>query len=129
MMNTTDVNTCLTVGQLHILEMMTRCETEESLKQLKKVLFDFYVKEAEQEAERLSTCVPLTFMQNEKVIRVSPTFFFNLIQSDPDDNKFVDCAICGNAEIIVSNDAHFNILKQIGWPKLSVIRIEEYTTP
>jgi len=68
-------------------------------------------------------------MQNEKVIRVSPTFFFNLIQSDPDDNKFVDCAICGNAEIIVSNDAHFNILKQIGWPKLSVIRIEEYTTP
>ncbi len=68
-------------------------------------------------------------MQNEKVIRVSPTFFFNLIQSDPDDNKFVDCAICGNAEIIVSNDAHINILKQIGWPKLSVIRIEEYTTP
>ena len=53
MMNTTDVNTCLTVGQLHILEMMTRCKTEESLKQLKKVLFDFYVKEAEQEAERL----------------------------------------------------------------------------
>ena len=53
MMKTTNANTGLTVGQLHILEMMNRCKTEESLKQLKKVLFDFYVKEAEKEAERL----------------------------------------------------------------------------
>jgi hypothetical protein len=53
MMKTTNANTGLTVGQLHILEMMNRCKTEESLKQLKKVLLDFYVKEAEKEAERL----------------------------------------------------------------------------
>ena len=52
-MKTTNANTGLTVGQLHILEMMNRCKTEESLKQLKKVLFDFYVRETEQEAERL----------------------------------------------------------------------------
>ncbi len=43
-------------------------------------------------------------VNNENTIRVSPSFFFNLIQADPDDNKFIDCAVCGNAEYIVSND-------------------------
>ena len=67
-------------------------------------------------------------VNNEATVRVSPTFFFNLIQADPDDNKFVDCAVCSNAEYIVSNDAHFRVLKQIGWPKLSVITIDDYSS-
>ena len=47
-------------------------------------------------------------VNNENTVRVSPSFFFNLIQADPDDNKFVDCAVCGNSEYIVSNDSHFH---------------------
>ena len=35
------------------------------------------------------------------------------ITSDPDDSKFVDCAICGQAEYLVSNDNHFKILNDI----------------
>ena len=50
----------------------------------------------------------------------------NLIQADPDDNKFVDCAVCGNAEYIVSNDSHFRILSEIDWPKLQLVTIQEY---
>ncbi len=80
----------------------------------------------EKSSEWFAETVVNAIVNNENTVRVSPTFFFNLIQSDPDDNKFVDCAICGNAEFIVSNDSHFNVLKRIGWPKLSVIRIEEY---
>jgi predicted nucleic acid-binding protein len=49
-----------------------------------------------------------------------------LIQADPDDNKFVDCAVCGNAEFIVSNDSHFRILDDIDWPKLQLVTIQEY---
>lgn len=68
----------------------------------------------------------------EAIARLSTTFFqdtyihFGLIQQDYDDNKFVDCAIASNAEYIVSNDAHFNILKTIPWPKLNVLSLEEY---
>lgn len=51
-MNTV-LRSSLSIGQLHILEMMNRCRSEESLQALKKVLFDFYAKEVEAEAGRL----------------------------------------------------------------------------
>ena len=56
-------------------------------------------------------------------------FHFGLIETDPDDNKFVDCAVAVDAEYIVTNDTHFNILKQIDWPRLTVIDIKEFTRP
>ena len=51
---------------------------------------------------------------------------FGLIEADADDNKFVDCAVAADAEYIVSNDSHFNVLKHIDWPKLTVIAIKEF---
>ncbi|MBO7595380.1 MAG: putative toxin-antitoxin system toxin component, PIN family [Salinivirgaceae bacterium] len=51
---------------------------------------------------------------------------FGLIKQDVDDNKFVDCAVAANAEYIVSNDSHFSILKEIDWPKLEVITINDF---
>ena len=68
----------------------------------------------------------------EAIARLDTTEFqdvyihFGLIDADPDDNKFVDCAVAVDAEYIVTNDTHFNILKQIGWPKLTVIAIKEF---
>ena len=58
--------------------------------------------------------------------KVEPTFFYHMITADPDDNKFVDCAICGNAELLVTNDAHFDILRTIEFPKVEIIRLQEY---
>ena len=51
---------------------------------------------------------------------------FNLISTDPDDNKFVDCAIIASADYIVSNDSHFDILKNIDFPKVNVISIKDF---
>ena len=57
---------------------------------------------------------------------VDPHYSLHLIQEDPDDNKFVDCAFVANATYIVSNDKHFDVLKNIPWPKLAVITIKEF---
>jgi len=68
----------------------------------------------------------------EAIARLDTTEFqnayihFGLIDAYPDDNKFVDCAVAADAEYIVTNDTHFNILKQIDWPKLTVIAIKEF---
>ncbi|MDR1895280.1 MAG: putative toxin-antitoxin system toxin component, PIN family [Prevotellaceae bacterium] len=56
------------------------------------------------------------------------TVYYNwqLITADPDDNKFVDCAISANANYIVSNDRHFNALKDINFPKVNLLTIDEF---
>ena len=68
----------------------------------------------------------------EAIARLStPTYqevyiHFDLIKSDVDDNKFVDCAVAADAEYIVTNDTHFNILQEIPWPKVNVINIKDF---
>ena len=48
------------------------------------------------------------------VRQVEPAFRFHLITADPDDDKFADCAIAAEAEWIVTEDAHFEVLKNSG---------------
>ena len=45
---------------------------------------------------------------------------------DKDDDKFVDCAITANADYIVTEDSHFDHLKQIPFPKLNVLTLDEF---
>jgi len=56
----------------------------------------------------------------------NPQYRFQLITQDPDDNKFVDCAIIANADYIVSNDAHFKVLEDIPFPKVNVLTIDQF---
>lgn len=78
-------------------------------------------------ANRETAKLIISLILNSKTtIKISPTYQFELIQADPDDNKFVDCAICGNARCIVTNDHHFDILKTIEFPKVIAISIEEF---
>ena len=65
-------------------------------------------------------------MESPNVERINPTFRFNLIVADPDDNKFVDCAIIAGATYIVSNDRHFNELKKYNFPKVEVRNLAEF---
>ena len=44
---------------------------------------------------------------------------WRLITIDPDDNKFIDCAVAANADYLVTNDKHFNVLKEIDFPKVN----------
>lgn len=74
----------------------------------------------------IALAVVRAILEAPKLKRVEPTYFYHIITVDPDDNKFVDCAICGNAELLVTNDAHFDILKTIDFPKVVVIKLHEY---
>ena len=46
--------------------------------------------------------------------QVAPQFRFAVINADPDDNKFCDCAIAAEADFVVTDDAHFGALKSAG---------------
>ncbi|PWK78267.1 PIN domain-containing protein [Mucilaginibacter oryzae] len=60
------------------------------------------------------------------VRKVDVYFGWKLIEQDPDDNKFVDAAIAGSADFIVTNDAHFQGLILIDFPKVNVISIDTF---
>ena len=65
-------------------------------------------------------------LNRKNLVRVSPTWRFNLITGDPDDNKFVDCAVCGRAEYLVSNDKHFRVLHNVSFPPITLVTIQEF---
>ena len=65
-------------------------------------------------------------VESEFVDFIDPQFHFELITNDNDDNKFVDCAIAANATYIVSEDKHFDVLKEIPFPKLLVIGLKDF---
>lgn len=60
------------------------------------------------------------------VFFTEPTFRWQLIENDPDDNKFADLALCTNADYLVSNDTDFNVFNSLDFPSLSVIDLDSF---
>jgi putative PIN family toxin of toxin-antitoxin system len=68
----------------------------------------------------------LIMSEAPNVIHREPFYKWELIKADPDDNKFVDCAIASAADYIVTHDRHFDVLKQIDFPTVNVITSSEF---
>jgi uncharacterized protein len=64
--------------------------------------------------ERLWRVLELTGQMHGNLRQVEPTYQWRLIIGDPDDDKFADCAIAADAEWIVTEDAHYVVLKGSG---------------
>ena len=67
-----------------------------------------------------------TIMERKNVRQISPSYKWNLIQADLDDNKFVDCAIAANAKFIVTEDHHFDVLIDIPFPHVDVVSVDDF---
>ncbi len=91
---------------------------------------EIYFEYEEQLSKRYNKEILSVFLSfvsySSNVMVVEPHFKFQLINEDKDDNKFVDCAIAASAHFLVTNDKHFNILKQIDFPKVKVITVERF---
>ena len=57
---------------------------------------------------------------------INTYYQWNLISADTDDNKYCDCAIAGNANYIVTEDKHFNVLKTVPFPRIEVLTMDEF---
>lgn len=56
---------------------------------------------------------------------ITPYYHFKLIVADPDDDKFVDCAVAGNAKYIVTEDSHYDVLKSLDFPQVDIIKLDD----
>ena len=66
-------------------------------------------------AAQLLRFIDLLEQTRSNIRHVNPTFRFQLITADPDDNKFTDCAITAAADYIVTEDRHFAPLATAGY--------------
>ena len=90
------------------------------------ILEEYEEKIAEKATPEIAENVIQYLINNENVELVDTYYCFELIKDDPDDNKFVDCAVAANATYIVSDDKHFAPLKEITFPQLLVIKLMDF---
>ncbi|WP_367913616.1 putative toxin-antitoxin system toxin component, PIN family [Leadbetterella sp. DM7] len=57
---------------------------------------------------------------------INTYYQWNLISADPDDNKYSDCAIAFNADYLVTEDKHFNILTTVPFPEVPTLSLDEF---
>lgn len=95
------------------------CVSTSILLEYEEVVYALHRKENADRLMKFLTISPF-------VIFIEPTYRFNLISVDPDDNKFVDCAIIANAQHVVTSDHHFDVLKYVDFPKVNVIHPEQF---
>ena len=65
-------------------------------------------------------------LESKFVELIDPYFRLQLIEADHDDNKFVDCAFAANATYIVSDDKHYDVLKEVEFPQILVLKLKEF---
>lgn len=90
------------------------------------ILSEYHEKLAEKASPSVADNVIKLLLSLENCTLQSIYFEWRLMHNDPDDNKYADCALVANADHLVSEDRHFSILRDIGFPRLSVIKIDEF---
>jgi len=73
----------------------------------------------------MASLLDLLAQLHGNIRHVEPKSVSNVISTDPDDNKFCDCAIAAEANFVVTEDNHFDALKSAGY-KPRPIRPEEF---
>ena len=91
-----------------------------------EILFEYHEILAKRYNNLIANTVLKELIESPNVEHINPTFRFNLITADPDDNKFVDCAVIAGATYIVSNDRHFHELNRYEFPKVEVRNLSEF---
>ena len=95
------------------------CVSNEILEEYQEIL-------EQQISSTVAENVVLLMLNQTNVQLVDPYFRMGLITTDPDDNKFVDCAFAAGADYLVSEDNHFCVLRSIPFPQLNLVTLDEF---
>jgi uncharacterized protein len=90
----------------------------EIIAEISRIMADFKI----QLTEELKKELIHTITMNS--IIVEPKERFNIVTDDPTDNKFIDAAIAGKAEYIITKDKHLLKIKQ--FRNIKIITPEEF---
>lgn len=81
-----------------------------------EILSEYHEKLSEKSNPTIADNVIRILLSLENVTLQHVTYRWGLIQIDPDDNKYADCALVSNVDFLVSEDNHFKIFRDIKFP-------------
>jgi putative PIN family toxin of toxin-antitoxin system len=90
------------------------------------ILLEYHEKIAEKTSPEIAENVIKLILSLDNCTLQTTFFEWGLMHNDEDDNKYVDCALVASADHLISEDRHFNILKSVEFPKLSVMRADDF---
>ena len=97
----------------------TLCITNEILDEYQEIL-------EQQITATVAENVVMLLLNQTNVEFLDPHFRMGIITADPDDNKFIDCAFAAGADYLVSEDSHFNVLRDLPFPQLNLVTLDEF---
>ena len=97
----------------------TLCITNEILDEYQEIL-------EQQITATVAENVVMLLLNQTNVEFLDPHFRMGIITADPDDNKFIDCAFASGADYLVSEDSHFNVLRDLPFPQLNLVTLDEF---
>ena len=69
------------------------------------------------------------FMHRSPNVELVEVYFKSaLVAGDRDDDKFVDCGLNGNADLIVTDDRHFAALTEVPFPSIPVMSTPDFVS-
>jgi uncharacterized protein len=79
-------------------------------------------------SEKAAEITMRTLLTSENHVRYEPFYHWQLIEKDPDDNKFIDCAIGSGADYLISADNDILKLRNIPelFPPIPIVSINEF---
>lgn len=91
-----------------------------------EILLEYEEKLLEKFSQEAATLFMEAMPDRSNVEWTNIYYKWNLIYPDLDDNKFVDCAVAADVDYLVTNDRDYLPLRKLGFPKLTILKIEEF---
>lgn len=66
----------------------------------------------------------LAKLLTERAVVVEPQIQLDVVKDDPDDNKFLECAVAGKADFIISGDHHLLSIKE--YKQIKILTIAQF---
>lgn len=110
---------CLDLAFLDEIELLTSWAAIEELHRVME-----YDRLPFDETDRDEIIAELVTLPNSSVI--TPEITVNEVDRDPDDDKFLECAVAGDADFIISGDEH--LLTISSYENIEIVTADEFLT-
>ncbi|RYZ88533.1 MAG: putative toxin-antitoxin system toxin component, PIN family [Proteobacteria bacterium] len=100
-------------------QRFTLCLSNEILSEYVEIIDRYFSTDTTQPFYQLLT-------RADNVEQVVIFYKWPLITNDPDDDKFVECAFAANADFIVTEDKHYDVLAELEFPKIKTVNLSTF---